>query len=180
VHLIRIAQNARVRTHTLPHIIAFCAYIHCSCPLFIKFTICFYLALYDRLAGFIVLVLITFDLLRKNSIDLTLAACMAPSHELRINNASNESSFVHIEAVQAITTLRLRTPTPDATPTIRGTTMKLEIPLDGRINDDQAGDTRRSTYLPRRSLSRRDSMKRREALLMGKEGSRRRQRWENS
>lgn len=115
---------------------------------------------------------------------------MAPSHELRSNHALNESSFVRIEAwadeaVQAITTLRLRTPPPpppppDATPPIRGTTMKLEIPLDGRVGDGQAGDTRRSTYLPQRPLSRRDSMKRRDALLMGKEGSRRRQRWENS
>ena len=115
---------------------------------------------------------------------------MAPSHELRSNNTPNETSFVHIEAwaddavqaittlrlrtptaddaVQAMPTLRLRTPTPDATPPIRGTTMKLEIPLD-------TSDTRRTTYLPRR-----DSMKRRDALLMGKEGSRRRQRWENS
>lgn len=120
---------------------------------------------------------------------------MAPSHELRSHTTPNESSFVHIEAwadeaVQAIATLRLRTPppdeavqaipplrrrtpTPDATPPIRGTTMKLEIPLD-------TSDTRRTTYLPRRPLSRRDSMKRRDALLMGKEGSRRRQRWENS
>ena len=32
---------------------------------------------------------------------------------------------------------------------------------------------------PRRRASQRDSMRRREALLMGKEGSRRRQRWEN-
>ena len=110
---------------------------------------------------------------------------MAPSHELRWHNAPNKSSFVHIEAwadeaVQAVTTLRLCTPTPDATPPIRGTTMELEIPLDTCVSDGQAGDTRRGTYVPRRPLSRRDSMKRRDALLMGKEGSRRRQRWENS
>ncbi|KAI9720265.1 MAG: hypothetical protein M1812_003083 [Candelaria pacifica] len=36
-----------------------------------------------------------------------------------------------------------------------------------------------SGYVKRREPTRRDSMKRREALLMGKEGSRRRQRWEN-
>jgi hypothetical protein len=116
---------------------------------------------------------------------LTLRSDMAPSHDSRSNNAPTESSFVHIEAwadeaVQAVTTLRLRTPTPDATPSIRGTTMKLEIPLDACASDGQAGGTRRGTYMPRRPLSRRDSMKRRDALLMGKEGSRRRQRWENS
>ena len=110
---------------------------------------------------------------------------MASLHELRSNYASTEGSFVHIdawadEAVQAITTLKLRTPTPDAMPSIRGTHMKLEIPLDARPSDEQAGDAQRSTYLPRRPLSRRDSMKRRDALLRGKEGSRRRQRWENS
>ncbi|KAL9104786.1 MAG: hypothetical protein Q9187_008861, partial [Circinaria calcarea] len=36
-----------------------------------------------------------------------------------------------------------------------------------------------TTYLPRQEPLRRDSLKRREALLKGKEGSRRRQRWEN-
>lgn len=36
-----------------------------------------------------------------------------------------------------------------------------------------------SSYRPRREPLRRDSLKRREALLKGKEGSRRRTRWEN-
>lgn len=60
--------------------------------------------------------------------------------------------------------------------------MKLEIPLDVTPSDGRAGykQEERREPVPRRQLSRRDSMKRREALLMGKEGSRRRQRWENS
>jgi hypothetical protein len=132
----------------------------------------------------------TIDWLGSSFLLLLLACCgtladMTPSHELQSNNAPSESSFVHIEAwadeaVQAITTLRLHTPTPDTIPPTRGTATKLEIPLDVRISDGQVGDTRCNTYVPRRPLSRRDSMKRRDALLMGKEGSRRRQRWENS
>lgn len=93
-----------------------------------------------------------------------------------------ESSFVHInawvdDATQSLAALRLRVPTPEPgiTP-VRGTTLRVDIPLDA-IRDGQED---RGVYVPRRPLSRRDSMKRRDALLMGKEGSRRRQRWENS
>jgi hypothetical protein len=48
----------------------------------------------------------------------------------------------------------------------------LSIPLDART-ENASGDAKRKEPL------RRDSLKRREALLKGKEGSRRRQRWEN-
>jgi hypothetical protein len=58
--------------------------------------------------------------------------------------------------------------------TAGGTGVTLSIPL-GR--DDDA-ETKRA-YKPRKESLRRDSLKRREALLKGKEGSRRRQRWEN-
>jgi hypothetical protein len=77
---------------------------------------------------------------------------------------------------------------------ILGTSVSLAIPLDDPIyprddpftsrvkivNDRPEGETHRtlSTYR-RREPIRRDSLKRREALLKGKEGSRRRQRWEN-
>jgi hypothetical protein len=57
---------------------------------------------------------------------------------------------------------------------VRGTNSNLSIPLDGR--DD---DTSKAAYKARKEPLQRDSMKRREALLKGKEGSRRRQRWEN-
>lgn len=83
----------------------------------------------------------------------------------------------------------------DATVTaLRGTSVSLTIPLDdhpatteGRpaprakvANDvDDERPQRVSLTYRRREPSRRDSLKRREALLKGKEGSRRRQRWEN-
>ena len=58
----------------------------------------------------------------------------------------------------------------------RGSTgVTLSIPLD---RDDGAGAPPKPAYKRREPLIR-DSLKRREALLKGKEGSRRRQRWEN-
>jgi hypothetical protein len=60
----------------------------------------------------------------------------------------------------------------DISTTAVGTGVTLSIPLDASREE-----------LPKPALShkllRRDSQKRREALLKGKEGSRRRQRWEN-
>lgn len=78
---------------------------------------------------------------------------------------------------------------------IRGTSSTLSIPLDGPIptrakassprvkivqnqGEDGVSTVPSNTYR-RREPMRRDSLKRREALLKGKEGSRRRQRWEN-
>ena len=52
----------------------------------------------------------------------------------------------------------------------RPSVVKLSVPLDG---PSVAGST------PRRTIIRRDSLERREALLKGKEGSRQRRRWEN-
>ncbi|PMD62506.1 uncharacterized protein K444DRAFT_610561 [Hyaloscypha bicolor E] len=58
-------------------------------------------------------------------------------------------------------------------PSVHGTGATLSIPLD-------SDETRKATfYKPRKEPLKRDSQKRREALLKGKEGSRRRQRWEN-
>lgn len=70
---------------------------------------------------------------------------------------------------------------------VRGTSVTLAIPLDEHPVSKQTnaqetvqrvGDAF-PVYRPRREPLRRDSLKRREALLKGKEGSRRRQRWEN-
>jgi len=71
----------------------------------------------------------------------------------------------------------------------RGTAVTLDIPLDIEQPTKQeqkdadpaltAGATARAGYVRKRDLSRRDSLKSREALLKGKEGSRRRQKWEN-
>ncbi|EED18304.1 conserved hypothetical protein [Talaromyces stipitatus ATCC 10500] len=80
----------------------------------------------------------------------------------------------------------------NASTPIRGTANALSIPLDGpitatnkpstprvKIISKAADDTIGTSAYRRREPIRRDSLRRREALLKGKEGSRRRQRWEN-
>lgn len=73
---------------------------------------------------------------------------------------------------------------------IRGTSVTIDIPLDDHetatkkpaqasVEDGGEQTSRRPITPRRREPIRRDSLKRREALLRGKEGSRRRQRWEN-
>ncbi|RYP02349.1 hypothetical protein DL764_005831 [Monosporascus ibericus] len=70
-------------------------------------------------------------------------------------------------------------------PVARGTGTPLAIPIDGSaakkpsvtIQDPRAKST--AITPPPRPPSRRDSLRRREALLKGKEGSRQRRRWEN-
>jgi hypothetical protein len=64
----------------------------------------------------------------------------------------------------------------------RGSSVKLDIPLDESALDDEPAPRRTDaahTVYKRREPIRRDSLKRREALLKGKEGSRQRRRWEN-
>ena len=71
--------------------------------------------------------------------------------------------------------------------TVPGTSVSLAIDLDEPTHQrrDEASrnahhaDDVSTGYRPRRDPLRRDSLKRREALLKGKEGSRRRTRWEN-
>ncbi|KXL49738.1 hypothetical protein M433DRAFT_143746 [Acidomyces richmondensis BFW] len=62
-------------------------------------------------------------------------------------------------------------------------TVPLDIPLDERLHEAASPRPARpetfNTVYKRREPVRRDSQKRREALMKGKEGSRRRQRWEN-
>ncbi|ORY09508.1 R3H-associated N-terminal domain-domain-containing protein [Clohesyomyces aquaticus] len=67
----------------------------------------------------------------------------------------------------------------------QGATVSLQIPLDehpaarpspAAMAEKEGGN---AAYYRRKELLRRDSLKKREALLKGKEGSRRRQRWEN-
>ena len=68
-----------------------------------------------------------------------------------------------------------------------GTSVSLAIDLDEPSHHKQDGiggtarrpDNAHSGYRPCREPLRRDSLKRRDALLKGKEGSRRRTRWEN-
>ncbi|KAH7309333.1 R3H-associated N-terminal domain-containing protein [Rhexocercosporidium sp. MPI-PUGE-AT-0058] len=81
---------------------------------------------------------------------------------------------IDVESWSATSALQTLTISPSA----RGTGVTLSIPLDEvvearakKIAKDGKGDGT--------TKMRKDSMKRREALLKGKEGSRRRQRWEN-
>lgn len=61
---------------------------------------------------------------------------------------------------------------------LSNTGVTLSIPLD-KVNDDAAAAVKKVSGAGRPKVYQRDSQKRREALLKGKEGSRRRQRWEN-
>jgi R3H-associated N-terminal domain len=58
---------------------------------------------------------------------------------------------------------------------VRGGSVKLSIPIDERRASAGPEDEPVPTY----RRHRRDSLERREALLKGREGTRRRQRWEN-
>ena len=86
------------------------------------------------------------------------------------------------EATQSLGAVSLSSPGA-----VLGSSVSLAIDLDEPTHhkqDGTAGTARRaedapSDYRPRREPLRRDSLKRREALLKGKEGSRRRTRWEN-
>ena len=92
---------------------------------------------------------------------------------------------LNIEAWTEHATQALGTVTISSTSEIRKLSNPLAIPLDehpvpkptASINQ-RASDSEPSSR-PRREPIRRDSLKRREALLKGKEGSRQRRRWEN-
>ena len=104
------------------------------------------------------------------------------------NGASNTSPHtINIEAwteaaTQSLGAVSLVSPSP-----ILNSSVSLAIDLDEPIHhkqDGTVGGARRADDAPsdhrtRREPLRRDSLKRREALLKGKEGSRRRTRWEN-
>lgn len=86
------------------------------------------------------------------------------------------------QATVALGSVAISTP-GDAVP---GTSVTLAIPLDEHDAPSAAvhpvgasAAAKEGGYYRRKEPLRRDSMKRREALLKGKEGSRRRQRWEN-
>ena len=67
-------------------------------------------------------------------------------------------------------------------PVVQGTSVVFDIPLDEHdapARPAPATTAQVHTVYKRKEPIRRDSLKRREALLKGKEGSRRRQRWEN-
>ncbi|KZF25494.1 hypothetical protein L228DRAFT_265963 [Xylona heveae TC161] len=85
------------------------------------------------------------------------------------------------QATEALQNVILSSPAP----AFHGSSVALTIPLDEptsnrvRLEAPPRPQAYPDTPLRRHSHIRRDSLKRREALLKGKEGSRRRQRWEN-
>lgn len=94
------------------------------------------------------------------------------------------------QAIEALSTVRISEITSPRG--ARGTSIALDIPLDDHLPtpvkrtgdsledaEAAAGVAARAAYIRRKAPLRRDSMDRREALLKGKEGSRRRQKWEN-
>lgn len=100
------------------------------------------------------------------------------------------------QAAASLGDLRITDSTPrnEGNAALRGTSLSLSIPLDDPVPATDASPNPRvrivgqipeeSRKIPavtfrRREPLRRDSLKRREALLKGKDGSRRRQRWEN-
>ena len=80
------------------------------------------------------------------------------------------------QTTQSLNSLSITSPSG-----VRGTSVSLAIDLDEQkeAKPASAGAATPSPYRPKRKLLRRDSLDRREALLRGKEGSRRRTRWEN-
>lgn len=87
------------------------------------------------------------------------------------------ASWTATQAAEVFSTLSLASPQPE-----QGRSVTIDIPLDDSIHQDVPPRVRAEavhTVYKRREPIRRDSLKRREALLKGKEGSRRRQRWEN-
>lgn len=103
-----------------------------------------------------------------------------------LEHASEPAHPIDVEAWTDETTAAFSTMSITAQPDAPGTNAPLEIPLDEHPAERPAtvrmavgsGNTQGTQYRRKEPL-RRDSMKRREALLKGKEGSRRRQRWEN-
>ena len=95
---------------------------------------------------------------------------------------STESSFVSIEAwaedaVQAAGSLTFSDLSPRSATSTRSA---LEISLDEHDRKPGTGaPLARRILVAQQDPSRRDDLKRRESLLKGNEGSRRRQRWEN-
>ncbi|KAK3719268.1 hypothetical protein LTR37_004487 [Vermiconidia calcicola] len=97
------------------------------------------------------------------------------------------SSIERVEAwtvaqvADVLSATSISSPTPVRS--TRGASVKIDIPLDESAIDDEEPPRRKSesvhTVYKRREPIRRDSLKRREALLKGKEGSRQRRRWEN-
>jgi hypothetical protein len=89
-------------------------------------------------------------------------------------------------AIQAMNGLSLHSDPNASATAVQGASVALQISLDSEHGKRapngegiSAGQAVREGYVLRRKSSQRDSLRRREALLKGKEGSRQRRRWEN-
>lgn len=108
--------------------------------------------------------------------DLTNNPTQLQSPSTPVTNGAIDIDAWTISALQSLS----------VSPVARGTGTPLSIPLDDAATVIKK-ETRVVAFrespddngLPRRPPSRRDSMKRRDELLKGKEGSRQRRRWEN-
>jgi hypothetical protein len=110
-------------------------------------------------------------------------AIHTPSSAPQSPHPASQAQPIDIEAWTEQATAAMGSVTISSDP-IQGTTISLHIPLDEHaaprpIGTNAASGAIRDGYYKRKEPMRRDSMKRREALLKGKEGTRRRQRWEN-
>ncbi|PGH06415.1 hypothetical protein GX51_02427 [Blastomyces parvus] len=105
-----------------------------------------------------------------------------------------QAQEISVWSQQATQSIHVDAPGVMPTARVPGTSVSLAIPLDDEQHpptslplrvrtatngNDTGGDVVSSVTYRRREPLRRDSLKRRDALLKGKEGSRRRQRWEN-
>ncbi|KAF2485201.1 R3H-associated N-terminal domain-containing protein [Neohortaea acidophila] len=106
-----------------------------------------------------------------------LASATSPMDRTEAWTASQAADLL------AATSLTPR-PMTNPFPLARETQVKLAIPLDDAEDKQQSAARRKATNDTHkvygvRTLMRRDSQRRRDALLQGKEGSRRRRKWEN-
>jgi len=110
------------------------------------------------------------------AVPLDNAAPAAPANQTPATPSQNQSATdidIDTWTISALQSLSV-------SPVARGTGTPLAIPIDGERTVAFATEAAKDRIeTPRRPPSRRDSMKRREALLKGKEGSRQRRRWEN-
>jgi len=98
----------------------------------------------------------------KTAIMAIYSSVAPPSQQVQVQPQAVEVEVWTLSALQSLS----------VSASARGTGVTLSIPLDS--------EDKKAAYKARvKGPVRRDSQKRREALLKGKEGSRRRQRWEN-
>lgn len=114
---------------------------------------------------------------RRDPVDVAEWTTRAAEELANLSLTAPSSLPIRGTSVQLDISLDDHEPVPRPVRPVSGVSIKEE---DGPDNVDSAQHGSSAASPPkRREPLRRDSLKRREALLKGKEGSRRRQRWEN-